>query len=370
MSKRGGIQEGQRVSDRREGNGRRSFLLAAAGLVMLAASAPAVRRILGDGRPNERTVDDPRALADPDSEFLQIRGLSVHVKRSGDTDPHLGPDPEGRTTRSRPALLLLHGFAASLFTWREVMGPLGERGPVVAYDRPAFGLTSRPREGEWDPRDWPGGSPYGPEAQADLALALVDRLSLKRVVLVGNSMGGALAALIAARHPDRVAALVLEDAAIFRGGPPSWSQTLVDSRLFRYVGPRLTAAATPSFTRGLRRLFHDPSLVGANMIEGYERPMRIRGWETALWELTRAGGLPDLEGPLAALRMPVLVLAGSQDPLITPAQNRRLAALIPGSELEFVDDCGHIPHEERPGEFLRVVNEFLDRRLPAHWEAH
>lgn len=364
MSEHGGADESQRVLGRREGSGRRSLLLAAAGLLMLAASAPAVRRILGDGPPNGRTVDDPRALADPDSEFLEIRGLSVHMKRSGGTVPHLGTDPEGRTTRSRPALLLLHGFAASLFTWREVIDPLGERGPVVAYDRPAFGLTSRPQEGEWDPRDWPGGSPYGPEAQADLAVALLDRLGFSRVVLVGNSMGGALAALIAARHPDRVAALVLEDAAIFGGGPPSWSQPLVNSRVLRRIGPRLTAAATPSFTRGLRRLVHDGSLVGADMVEGYERPMRIRGWETALWELTRAGGLPDLQGPLATLNMPVLVLAGSQDPLITPAQNRRLAALIPGSELAFVDDCGHIPHEERPAEFLRVVNEFLDRRLP------
>lgn len=366
MSKQAEVEERQqRVSDRREGRGRRSLLLAAAGLLMLAASAPAVKRILGKTPPNGHEVDDPRALADPDSEFLEIRGLSVHVKRAGHTDPHLGVDPEGPTAGSRPTLLLLHGFAASVFTWREVMGPLGERGPVVAYDRPAFGLTSRPLEGEWNPRDWPGDGPYGPEAQADLAVALLDRLSLSRVVLVGNSMGGALAALIAVRHPERVAALVLEDAAIFRGGPPAWSQSLVDSRLLRRVGPRLTAAAAPSFSRGLRRLFHDPSLVGADMIAGYERPMRIRGWETALWELTRAGGLPDLEGALSTLNIPVLVLAGSDDPLITPARNRRLAALIPGSELVFVDDCGHMPHEERPAEFLRVLNDFLDRRLAA-----
>ena len=92
--------------------------------------------------------------------------------------------------------------------------------------------------------------------------------------------------------------------------------------------------------------------------------MRVRGWETALWELTRAGGLPDLSASLSALRLPVLVLAGRQDPLVTPDRNRQLAARIPDAELVFIEDCGHVPHEERPAEFLRVLEEFLDRRLP------
>jgi pimeloyl-ACP methyl ester carboxylesterase len=94
--------------------------------------------------------------------------------------------------------------------------------------------------------------------------------------------------------------------------------------------------------------------------------MRVRGWETALWELTRAGGLPDLSASLSELRMPVLVLAGRRDPLVTPECNRRLAGRIPDAELRFIEDCGHVPHEERPAEFLRVLEEFLDRRLANH----
>ena len=282
---------------------------------------------------------------------------------------HAGTPVGGAVRRpveaTRPPLVLLHGFAASVFTWRHVMGPLGERGLVLAYDRPAFGLTSRPSRDEWEPRDWPGGSPYGPEAQAYLTIALLDHLGLDRVVLVGNSMGGALATLTALRYPERVQALVLEDAAIFAGGPPAWSLPLVNSGPLDILGPPLVRLATPSLGRSLRHLYSDRDLISAHVVEGYRRPMRVRGWETALWELTRAGGLPDLSTSLSELRMPVLVLAGRQDPLVTPRRNRQLAARIPGAELVFIEDCGHVPHEEKPTEFVRVLEEFLDRRLPS-----
>jgi hypothetical protein len=71
----------------------------------------------------------PIELADPDSHFVNVSGLMVHYKTAG---------------QGEPAILLLHGFAASTFSWREVMQPLGNYGMVVAFDRPAFGLTSRP----------------------------------------------------------------------------------------------------------------------------------------------------------------------------------------------------------------------------------
>ncbi len=71
----------------------------------------------------------PERLADPDSRFIEVDGLVVHYKIAG---------------QGSPAILLLHGFGASVFSWREVMEPLSWYGMVVAFDRPAFGLTSRP----------------------------------------------------------------------------------------------------------------------------------------------------------------------------------------------------------------------------------
>ena len=76
-----------------------------------------------------KEVVSPDRLADPDSKFIQVNGLKVHYKIYGQGDP---------------VVVLLHGFGASLFSWREVTGPLSNLGTVIIYDRPAFGLTERP----------------------------------------------------------------------------------------------------------------------------------------------------------------------------------------------------------------------------------
>ena len=68
-------------------------------------------------------------MADPDSRFIELNGLNVHYKQAGSGEP---------------LIVLLHGFSASTFSWREVMQPLAAFGTVVAYDRPGFGLTERP----------------------------------------------------------------------------------------------------------------------------------------------------------------------------------------------------------------------------------
>ena len=95
---------------------------------------------------------------------------------------------------------------------------------MVAFDRPAFGLTERPMPG-----DFPNGvNPYTADAQADLTVGLMDELGIEQAVLVGNSAGGTIAAHTALRYPERVKALVLVDAAIYGGGgSPSWARPLL-----------------------------------------------------------------------------------------------------------------------------------------------
>jgi len=126
--------------------------------------------------PLERTVP-PRELADPDSQFAEVDGLTVHYKTAGE---------------GQPILVLLHGFDASIFSWREVKEPLGKLGRVIAFDRPAFGLAARPIPGECQ-----GDTPYSPEAQADLTVELMDHLGVEKAVLVGNSASGTISVLTA-----------------------------------------------------------------------------------------------------------------------------------------------------------------------------
>ena len=133
-------------------------------------------------------------LADQDSQFSEINGLAVHIKKFG----------QGKT-----AFILLHGFGASLYSWHAVMEPLGQFGTVIAYDRPAFGLTERPI-------DWEGENPYGTQANVDLLQGVIDHFGLDKVILVGNSAGGTVAMNYYLQHKDRVQALILVDPQFMR----------------------------------------------------------------------------------------------------------------------------------------------------------
>jgi pimeloyl-ACP methyl ester carboxylesterase len=199
--------------------------------------------------PLEGTVP-PETLADPDSRFADVNGVRVHYKMAGSGEP---------------ALVLLHGFLASTYSWREVMAPLAQTHTVVAFDRPGFGLTQRPMPGEWT-----GENPYGPEAQATLAVGLMDKLGIKKAVLVGNSAGGTVSVLTALRYPDRVLALVLVDSAVYGGGGvPDWVRPLLTTPQAQRIGPVLVRSVA-SWGRDFgRSAWHDPGKLTPEIWAGY-----------------------------------------------------------------------------------------------------
>ncbi len=281
-------------------------------------------------------------LADGDSRFVEVNGLTVHYKTAGDGDP---------------AMVLLHGFGASVFSWREVMEPLAEHGAVIAFDRPAFGLTERPLS--WDE----GANPYTPEAQVALVLGLMDALDIDQAVLVGNSAGGTVAVNTAVTHPDRVQALVLVDAAIYEGGgSPSWIRPLLQTPQLDRLGPLLARQIAVRGDAFLESAWHDPSKITPGVRAGYRRPLRAENWDRALWELTRASR--SLEAPeLGALTVPSLVISGDDDRIVPVASSVRLAQELSNAELVILPNCGHVPHEECPEAFLEAVEGFL-RELP------
>jgi pimeloyl-ACP methyl ester carboxylesterase len=91
------------------------------------------------------------------------------------------------------------------------MEPLSQLGSVIAYDRPAFGLTERPLH-------WEGQNPYGPETQVDLLVGLLDHIGAQQAILIGHSAGGTIALQAALKHPDRISALILVNPAVYSGG--------------------------------------------------------------------------------------------------------------------------------------------------------
>jgi pimeloyl-ACP methyl ester carboxylesterase len=287
----------------------------------------------------------PQQLADPDSQFTEVGGLDVHYKTAGQGDP---------------ALLLLHGFASSAYSWREVMPPLAESRQVVAFDRPAFGLTERPMPGEF-PNNV---NPYTPEAQTDLTIGLMDELGIDQAVLAGNSAGGSVAAYTALRYPDRVRALILVDAAIYAGGgSPAFVRPFLKTPQMRHLGPLIARAIQNWGYEFGQSAWHDPSKFTDEIWQNYSKPLQAANWDRALWELTSASRPLGLDQRLDELAVPVLVITGDDDRIVPTEQSIRLAAEIPGAELVVIPNCGHVPQEECPAEFLAAVDDFL-ARLP------
>jgi len=280
-------------------------------------------------------------LADPDSRFADLNGVKVHYKVAGE---------------GQPAVVLLHGFAASLFSWREVIGPLAESHTVVAFDRPGFGLTERPLPGEWE-----GQSPYSPEAQADLTVALMDELGIDRAVLVGNSAGGTVAALTALRYPERVEALVLVDPAIYQGGMqfPGVVRWLLSTPQARRLGPLFVRSIRDWGLEFGRSAWHDPSKITDEIWDGYTKPLQAENWDKGLYEVTLASRSLGLDKRLNEIQVPVLVFTGDDDRIVPTEQSIRLAGELSNAELALAPNCGHVPHEECPEFFLAVVNRFL-----------
>lgn len=249
-----------------------------------------------------------------------------------------------------PAVVLLHGFASSIFTWRDVIPALARGHDVVAVDLPNFGGSEiRP--------DLP------PGAYVRLVVGLMDRLGVDRASLAGNSLGGGTAVLVAALHPGRVDHLVLIDSVGYNLAAKDrpW--------LLRVAGLRPLARLIEALpvrravvTLALRQIFFDDRLVTAERIDEYVAPLLRPGAVAAAQALLASSDEMGLPGIVARVRVPTLVIWGREDSWVPVEHADRFLADIPGSRKVVIDRCGHLPQEERPAEVTRLLEEFLPLR--------
>lgn len=291
-----------------------------------------------------------KELSDPDSRFIDINGVSVHYKMYGN---------------GKPVFILLHGTMTTTYTWHEVTGPLSKIGTVIAYDRTSFGLTSRPMKDEWN-----NTSPFGYEIQSDLVIELMDAFKIKEAVLVGNSMGGAIAMMTSQRNPERVKALVLVDPVQNRHAIPHVFRVLARTPLLRKIGPLYIQKNIKRFGDFLYPLsYHDPSKIKPDYYSEYFKITEINNFARGIWELLIAARpFEDLLAP-EKIKTPTLVIAGADDRVAgiedTSSGTQDLVKLskkIKDSKLAVIPVCGHVPQEECPVEFIQTVMEFIHNK--------
>ena len=254
------------------------------------------------------------------------------------------PDPP------KPVLVLVHGFTGGKENWLPLMRVLARRYRLIAPDLPGWGESERHADGD-----------YGAAAQVGRLAAFLRALPEivgaggPPALLVGHSMGGQIAGLLAARHPELVDRLVLMSAAgvLFEENPFG---------LGVMAGENPFAVNTRSdLHRYLNILFADPPFVPWPFDEALVRRRR----RDAIFEqavLDDIGRGPDafaLQAELAAIRAPVLLLWGRDDRVIDPSAAAIFQAGLNNSRTVLLNGCGHMPMMERTAETTAALEDFL-----------
>lgn len=254
-------------------------------------------------------------------------------------------------TANAATLVLVHGFTGSKENWYPLARALGGRYRLLIPDLPGWGESERKP-----------GAMYGFSEQAAHVAAFIHALSPGvPVVLVGHSMGGGIAALVAARHPDAIAKLALLDAAGVRFNDNAFGLDVL-------AGNNPFAITDAASLRGyLDIVFHDPQArpwLPWPASTAYIRKRRAdAAFEQAV--LARIGRSEDslLPGEEAArIRQPTLLLWCRQDAVIDPSALELYAARIPQARKVLLEDCGHMSPMERPRQVADAVVKLVDAR--------
>ncbi|MGI8983110.1 MAG: alpha/beta fold hydrolase [Acidimicrobiales bacterium] len=274
--------------------------------------------------------------------------MRAHRVDLGDVTLHVVGAGEG----GRP-LMLVHGFTATSDELAGVMEPLAGMGwHVVAPDLRGHGRSDSPTDA----------GAYSLELMAGDVVALADRLGWGRFTLLGHSMGGGIAQLVALDHPQRLRALVL--ASTFHGPVPGITAELVE--LGRWV---VAASGMEGLADAMAaRRSESPESVAAferlqEAVPGYAEASRARLVSTSpdMWAAMapRFVSQDDRLDRLAGLEVPTSVIVGELDATMGD-DCRRLAATIPGAELTVIAGAGHVPQLERPDAWWAAVSGFLN----------
>jgi len=278
------------------------------------------------------------------------------------------------------AVVLLHGFGGSVHSWRRAWPGLCESSSVVvAFDRPGFGLTSRPipvnghygfftkLNAQGKEESYPQQNPYTLDYAVRLTLKLLDHLRIERAVLVGHSTGGAVALACAAIAPHRVSALVLLAPHVYSEAFPELSRSMLRSKLGKSVVEQLVRTDFGEMV--LRRAWRHPKLIPADIITLHKRVMRLPNWHEAMLEIAQAPA-EHAERYLSGVKVPTLILQGRHDKFVmTNETGRVLEALNNNGDyarLEIIEEGGHVIHEELPEVFIHHIQAFLSALVVQH----
>ena len=275
------------------------------------------------------------------SRFVEIEGARLHYHEAGDP--------------GAPPVVLLHGFVASNFVWRDVLVPLADAGlRAVAPDLLGSGFSAKPR-----------GGGYTIETQARVVVGLLDALGIGRATLVGSSYGGAVAAVCALDYAERVGRLVLVGAVT---NDRILRHPLLRALRVPLVGELLSPVMFDVRQLAKRRRWRSLALARGMSFDEREftsehRALRAAATHRAAVRTARRWSAARVERDAHLIGQPTLIVWGGRDQYLPLSDAERLRESIPRSRLFVFRDAGHTPQEDHPAEFAALVADFCRQGL-------
>jgi pimeloyl-ACP methyl ester carboxylesterase len=297
-------------------------------LLLLAAGATTLYYSPGALLASMQLVE--RQLAGLSHERLTVGDLSIHYYQGGPPDA--------------PTILMLHGFGADKDNWLRFARHFTERYRVIAIDLPGFGDSSKPA------------ASYDVGTQVERIAAFTQALNIDRLHIVGNSMGGHISALYAARYPEQVLSVgLLANAGITT---PQKSQLI--EMLERGEANPLVVNSPGDFDRLLDFVFVEvpylPTKVKQHMAS---KGVASSTLNEQIFDHLINRYIP-LEPELAKIQAPTLILWGEQDRALHVSSVEVMRPLLREPTVVIMKDCGHLPMIERPAETAMHYQAFLD----------
>lgn len=272
----------------------------------------------------------------PDGKFLKLDQFEIFIL-----------EKNLEQSKNKTPILLIHGFSSNVHTWEYYLKELGNEYPVIAFDLPGFGFSSKPH------------TTYSREGYVDILKQLIDYYHFERIILIGNSMGGEISLRYSILYPDKVEKLILVDAGglMDRKELPwflQWGKTFIMDYFNFLFRNRLAISYM------LKSAFYNKDVVDETKIDLYYYPLKTHGGINAHKSLLNSPYEKIQAEKMQSLVIPVLILWGQNDQWIPVKYAYEFKKNLPNSYLVILPECGHIPQEEKPMESLKYIINFIN----------
>jgi pimeloyl-ACP methyl ester carboxylesterase len=251
-----------------------------------------------------------------------------------------------------PTVILIHGLAASIEAWRDVVGPLSQKFRVLAFDLPGFGHSDKPAEASYEAVTF-----FVP-----MLKAFMDALDLSKAHMVGSSMGASLIVRFSARYPDMLDRAVLANP----GGFGSYIHPFLRAPTIPIVGGIMSRPMRATNAFALTLTIHNKARRPKTLLDEVDAfskmPGAHRAFVRTLKGITSIFGLKDMdifETEARSMSAPTLIIWGDKDKVFPVRQSQIAASFLPAANLVVMPNVGHFPQIDDPAPFAKHVAAHL-----------